>query len=128
MINLSSYTTLYCDIAEHVWLEKDVSYRHLRVFCCHALTHISNNERSKLDGKTKEYIFLGYLHDQFSYMLWDLKKQKVLRSKDVVFFEDQTFEDLKEALAKTFVEGLANYDIVTPPIYQGDKDICRKMV
>ncbi|URD85076.1 Retrotransposon protein [Musa troglodytarum] len=44
---------------------------------------IRYNERSKLDGKTKEYIFLGYSYDQFGYRLWDPEKQKVFRSRDV---------------------------------------------
>ena len=45
----------------------------------------------------------------------------MFRSRDVIFFEDQTFEDLKKkAPAKTSVEGLADCDPVIPPVYQGD--------
>ena len=121
VINLSPCTTLDGDVAEHVWSGKDVSYRHLRVFGCRAFAHVPDNERSKLDGKSKECIFLGYSHDQFGYRLWDPEKQKVFRSRDVVFFEDQTFEDLKKkAPAKTSAEGLADCDPVIPPVYQGD--------
>ncbi|KAJ8504994.1 hypothetical protein OPV22_005880 [Ensete ventricosum] len=69
VINLSPCTALDGDVVEHVWSGKDVSYRHLRVFGCRAFTYVSNNERSKLDGKTKECIFVGYSHDQFSYRL-----------------------------------------------------------
>ncbi|URD72826.1 Retrotransposon protein [Musa troglodytarum] len=121
VINLSPCTALDADVAEHVWLGKDVSYKHLRVFGCRAFAYIPDNERSKLDGKTKECIFLGYSHDQFGYRLWDIEKQKVFRSRDVVFFEDQTLEDLKKkASAKTSIEGLADCDPVVPPVYQGD--------
>ena len=39
----------------------------------------------------------------------------------MIFFEDQTFEDLKKkAPAKTSAEGLAYCDPVIPPVYQGD--------
>ncbi|KAJ8492242.1 hypothetical protein OPV22_013963 [Ensete ventricosum] len=121
VINLSPCTALDGDVAEHVWSGKDVTYRHLRVFGCRAFAHVPNNERSKLDGKTKDYIFLGYSHDQFGYRLWDPEKQMVFRSRDVVFFEDQTIKDLKnEAPAKTSAEGFIDYDPVIPPIYQGD--------
>ncbi|KAJ8468023.1 hypothetical protein OPV22_030575 [Ensete ventricosum] len=120
VINISPYTALDYDVAEHVWSGKDVSYMHLRVFGCRAFAHIPNNERSKLDGKTKECIFLGYSHDQFGYRLWDPEKQKVFRSRDVVFFEDQTIENLKEAPTKTSAEGFVDCDPVIPPVYHGD--------
>ncbi|KAJ8512528.1 hypothetical protein OPV22_002962 [Ensete ventricosum] len=49
VINLSPYTALDGDVAEHVWSGKDVSYKHLKVFGCRAFAHVPNNERSKLD-------------------------------------------------------------------------------
>ncbi|KAJ8492114.1 hypothetical protein OPV22_013835 [Ensete ventricosum] len=55
VINLSPCTTLNGDVAEHVWSEKDVSYRHLRVFGCRVFAHVPNNERSKLDGEPESY-------------------------------------------------------------------------
>jgi hypothetical protein len=45
------------------------SYDHLRVFGCRAFVHIPKDERSKLDSKTKECIFLGYGNGQFGYRL-----------------------------------------------------------
>ena len=59
VINLSPCTALDDDVVEHVWSEKDVFYRRLRVFSYRTFAHIPDNERSKLDGKTKEYIFLA---------------------------------------------------------------------
>ena len=45
----------------------------------------------------------------------------MFRSRDVVFFKDQTFKDLKKkAPTKTFREGLVDCNLVTPPIYQGN--------
>ena len=52
--------------------------------------------------------------------LWDLEKQKVFRSRDIVFLKDQTFEDLQKASAKTSSEGLTDCDPITPPVYQDD--------
>ena len=67
VINLSPCTALDGDVAEYVWSGKDISYKHLRVFSCHAFAYVPDNERPKLDGKTKECIFLCYSHNQFDY-------------------------------------------------------------
>ncbi|KAJ8485616.1 hypothetical protein OPV22_018101 [Ensete ventricosum] len=98
VINLSPCTALDGDVAEYVWSGKDISYRHLRVFGYCAFAHVSNNERSKLD-----------------------EKQKVFRSRDVIFFDDQTIEDLKKAPARTYAEGFVECDPVIPQVYQGDE-------
>ena len=65
----------------------------LRVFGCKIFVYEPKDERSKLDAKTKQCIFLGYGHEEFEYRLWDPIENKIVRSKDVVFLEDQTIED-----------------------------------
>ena len=62
---------------------KDVSYPHLRVF----------NQIGKLDPKSRLCIYLGYDKDEFSYWLWDLINKKVIRSRDIVFMEENTIAD-----------------------------------
>jgi len=52
------------------------------------------NERSKLDVKTKQCIFIGYGQDEFGYRFYDPIDKKLIRSRDAVFFEDQTIEDI----------------------------------
>ncbi|CAL5341241.1 unnamed protein product [Camellia sinensis] len=47
----------------------------------------------KLDDKATPCIFIGYGDEEFGYRLWDPKHKKVIRSRDVVFQEGQTFED-----------------------------------
>ena len=75
----------------------DVSYKHLRVFGCRAFVHIPKYERFKLAKKTKHFIFRGYLEDEFGYRFWDPISKKVIRSRGVVFFEDQTTEDIDKS-------------------------------
>jgi hypothetical protein len=87
LINLSPSHALDGDIPKRVWKDKDISYDHLRVFSCRTFVHIPNDERSKLDSKTKECIFLGYGNDKFGYRLWDPIEKKLMRSRDMVFFE-----------------------------------------
>ena len=50
-----------------------------------SLFHIIKDERSKLDDKPKQCIFLGCNHLDFGYKLWDLLNKKIIRSKDIVF-------------------------------------------
>ena len=64
------------------------------MFGCRAFVHVLKDERSKLDNKTKQCIFLGYSNEEFGYRLWDPTIKKIIRNRDVVFFEDQTIEDL----------------------------------
>lgn len=39
---------------------------------------------------------MGYGQEEFGYQLWDVTDRKFVRSKDVVFFEDQTIEDCQK--------------------------------
>ena len=96
-INLSPSVPFDGDVPQRAWTGKDVSYKHLRVFGCRAFVHIPRDERSKLDKKTKQCIFLGYSEDEFGYRLWDPIDRKVIRSRDVVFFEDQTIADFDKS-------------------------------
>ena len=88
LINLSPSIPLKGDVPKRVLTGKDVSYDHLRVFGCRAFVHIPKDERSKLDVKAKSCIFLGYGHEEFGYMLWDLMSKKIVKSRDFVFLED----------------------------------------
>ena len=59
--------------------------------------HIVKDERSKLDAKAKQYIFLDYSEDgEFGYQLWDPVEQKIVRSHDVAFLEDQMIDDFRK--------------------------------
>jgi hypothetical protein len=75
------------------WKGKDMSSDHLRAFDCRAFMHIPKNERSNLDRKTNECIFMGYKNGEFRYRLWDPTK-KLVRSRDVAFFEQKTIENV----------------------------------
>ncbi|VFQ70960.1 unnamed protein product [Cuscuta campestris] len=82
--------------SDRVWSGKDVSYDHLRVFGCKAFVHVPKDERSKLDVKTRQCIFVGYGHDEFGYRLYDPVEKKLVRSRDVIFMEDQNIEDIQK--------------------------------
>lgn len=53
-----------------------------------AFVHIPKDEKSKFDNKSKQCIFLGYSHEEFGHRFWDPKNKKVIRNRDMIFFED----------------------------------------
>lgn len=40
---------------------------------------------------------MGYRVDDFGYRLWGPIERKIVRSRDVVFFDDQTIEDIQNS-------------------------------
>ncbi|XP_047307512.1 uncharacterized protein LOC124911109 [Impatiens glandulifera] len=52
--------------------------------------HITQGDKSKFDVKSYECIFLGYVQDELGYKLYDLVEKKLVRSSEVIFFEDET--------------------------------------
>ncbi|KAK4438639.1 Retrovirus-related Pol polyprotein from transposon TNT 1-94 [Sesamum alatum] len=96
LINILPSVPFDKEIPEEVWSRKKASYSHLKVFGCQAFAHIPKDERAKLDSKTKQCIYLGAPKYEFGYRLWDPIKKKIVRSRDVVFFENWTIEDIKK--------------------------------
>ena len=84
------------NISERVWTGKDVSYSHLKVFGCKAFAHVPKEQRLKLDSKDTPCIFVGYGDAEFFYKLWDLEKQKMIKSQDVVFHENENLATLEK--------------------------------
>ena len=117
VINLSPTIALDNDVSDHVWSGKDVSYGHLRVFGCKEFVHVPKDERSKLDVKTRQCIFIGYGQDEFGYRLYDPVEKKLVRSRDVEFIEDQTIKDIDKAEKSQSQESsdLTDVDPVQPP-------------
>nr|KYP31853.1 Retrovirus-related Pol polyprotein from transposon TNT 1-94 [Cajanus cajan] len=96
LINLSPSRPLNGEIPEEVWSGKKAYYGHLKVFGCRAFVHIPKDERTKLDAKVKECIYLRSPKDELGFRLWDPVNKKIVRSRDVIFFEDQTIQDIKK--------------------------------
>ncbi|KAE8673712.1 hypothetical protein F3Y22_tig00111774pilonHSYRG00058 [Hibiscus syriacus] len=76
IINFTPSVPLNGGILEEVWTGKRASYNHLKLFGCRAFVHIPEDERAKLDAKTKEFIYLRSPKDEFGYQLWDPVNKK----------------------------------------------------
>ena len=94
VLNLTPCVPLGFEVPDKIWSGKEVSYDHLRVFGCKAFVHIPKDERSKLDVKTRQCVFIGYGLDEFGYRFYDPILKKVIRSRDVVFMENQNITDI----------------------------------
>ena len=82
--------------------------------------HIPRDERSKLDSKTKQCIYLSSPSDEFGYRLWDPIKKKTVRSRDVVFIEDETIRDIGKPEKPKTTTPQVDLDPVNPPLVHDD--------
>ena len=105
------------DIPEKVWTGKDVVYNHLKVFGCKAFAQVPKEQRSKLDDKAFPCILVGYGNEEFGYRLWDPVKKKIFRSRDVIFYEDQTISDCeKTEKVKAISDGVIDPTVIHIPL------------
>ncbi|RDX90785.1 hypothetical protein CR513_27318, partial [Mucuna pruriens] len=113
---------LNTEVPDKIWFGKDVKYDHLQIFGCKAFVHVPKDERSKLDMKTRQCIFIRYGHDEYGYRMYDPVEKKLVRSHDVQFMKDQTIEDI-DKVKKTTPEkdnSLFEIDPVRMPIHDLD--------
>jgi hypothetical protein len=96
IINRSPRAALDGKVSEEVWTGQEVDNSLMRIFGCPTYLHISSEDRSKLDPKSKKCIFLGYEKGVKGYKLWDPVAQKVMISRDVIFDEKSMTKAFKE--------------------------------
>ena len=65
------------------------SVSHLRVFGCLAYAYQAKETRLKLDPNSIRTIFVGYEATTRQYRVYDPAKNKVIRSSNVIFFENE---------------------------------------
>ena len=68
----------------------------MKVFGCKAFAHVTKEQRLKLDSKASPCIFVGYGDAEFGYKLWDPKKKKMIRSRDVIFYENENLANFEK--------------------------------
>eukprot|EP00253_Pinus_taeda_P003210 PITA_03210 len=78
---------LRCKIPQEVWKDHPCDYSKFRVFGCDAYALVPKHQRSKLDPKSKRYIFVGYGDGTKGYRLWDPTTHKIIINIDVKFNE-----------------------------------------
>ena len=63
------------------------SIAHLRIFGCKAHVHVPDKKRRKLDAKSIECTFLGFVENHKAYVCVNRPSGRVFKSRDVVFNE-----------------------------------------
>ena len=62
---------------------------HMHLFGCIAYAKVPDERRTKLDAKGIKCLFVGYCEGTKAYRLICLESQKIIKSLNVVFFEDK---------------------------------------
>lgn len=77
---------------EEIYTGRKVNLDNLRVFGC--LAYAVQNNRNKLDRKSKPYIFAGYCENTKGYRLLDVESYKLTIARNVKFIENQFLKHL----------------------------------
>lgn len=70
------------------WYKNKPNLDHFKVFGSIAYCHVPKEKRTKLDYKAEKCLMLGYDVNAKAYRLLNLKSNKIIVSRDVVFNED----------------------------------------
>ena len=95
IINRSPKVALDGKVVEEVWTGQEVNYSLIRIFRCPAYVHISGEDKSKLDPKSKKCFFLSY-EGVKGYKFWDPVARKVVIGMDVVCDDNSMTKVFKE--------------------------------
>jgi len=75
-----------------LWYGRKPSLDHLRVFGCTAWVHVPKESgRQKLDDKSKEMCFVGYISDKGNYKVYDPTNGRFSTAREVIFDEEKFF-------------------------------------
>ncbi|GAA0139391.1 transmembrane signal receptor [Lithospermum erythrorhizon] len=77
---------------QEAWSGVKPSADHFRIWGCLAHSHVPKQSRSKLDKRSTVCIFIGICSNAKGYRLYDIEKEKVIISRDVVFEESKNWE------------------------------------
>ncbi|KAL0355895.1 UNVERIFIED_CONTAM: Retrovirus-related Pol polyprotein from transposon TNT 1-94 [Sesamum radiatum] len=100
LINISPRASLSGKVAEEVWTGIPINFDHLRIFGCPIYVHVPRDERSKLDPKSKQCIFLSYKKGVKGYKFWDPVARKMVISRDAVFDEQFMLQQHQDKMPK----------------------------
>ncbi|UYV70738.1 hypothetical protein LAZ67_8000410, partial [Cordylochernes scorpioides] len=79
-----------------IWYKRKPSILHLKTFGCNAYVHIPKDNRKKLDKKSIRTFFVGYTETNKNYRMWDPIARKIIISRDVIFTEAITSENIQD--------------------------------
>ena len=81
--NRCPHTKLDYQTPQEAWSEQKPTISHLKVFGSVTYAHVPDQRRTKLEDKSKRYIFIGYDEKTKGYKLLDPISKMVIVSRDV---------------------------------------------
>ena len=88
IINKSPSTIIEIRTPMEMWTNKPTNNSFLNIFRCFAYVMYNDQDRTKLDPKSRKCILLGYSNEVKGYCLWDPIACNVIISRDVIFIEN----------------------------------------
>ena len=73
---------------EEAWSRRKPIVSHFCIFCCTTYSHIPDEKRSKLEGKSEKYIMVGYSEESNGYRLYNHNTREIHFKRNVWFDED----------------------------------------
>ncbi|CAE5962662.1 unnamed protein product [Arabidopsis arenosa] len=104
LINRLPRASLERKVVEEVWTGVDIDLSNLRIFCCPTYLLIPNDEITKLDSKSKKYVFLRFEKFVKGFKLWDHEARKRGISRDVVFDEQYMLQEASSERVFVIIE------------------------
>lgn len=86
-INMSPQSSLDGEVEDEVCTCNPIDLDSLSISRCPSYMHISSENQSKLDPKSKKRVFSGYVKREKGFKFWDLIKKKMAINKDVILGE-----------------------------------------
>lgn len=88
IINRSPNRALEGKTPYEMWTGKKPNLSHMKIFGSVAMVHVPKEKRQKWDKKSAKMLLVGYCENTKGYRLMDLKTNKVIKSRDVAFIEE----------------------------------------
>jgi transposase InsO family protein len=102
LLNRSPTTSLKMKVPQEAWSGTKINVAHLRTFGCIAYTHVPFELTKKMDDRSEKYIFTGYNETSKSYGLYNPISKKLILSRDVIFFENQFWNEFENQFWNKF--------------------------
>jgi hypothetical protein len=106
----------------------------LKTFGCEEFVHIDEENRTKLEEKSKKCTFIGYCVNDFVYRVWYYENKKIIMSRDAIFNDNFMYKDqfqgkkhAKEKLQYTMLDEITENEIPKVPenqnVQQQEKEV-----
>lgn len=86
--NRTLHSAINGNVPKSLWTGNKPSIKHLKVYGCLAIVHVTKHGKHKLDSRGKECVMVGYSNQTKGYRLWDPITDDVIQSKHVKFVEE----------------------------------------